>query len=104
MDRDIYEINRAYLLKARDLALSSGDHRAHYAMGISMDLAAFLRRISLVQLNALAAAEITCFSLRVPASILRQIDSMTTQEGLDPFGRCQLIAGALMREGHENRD
>lgn len=104
MDRDIYEINRAYLLKARELALSNGDHRAHYAMGISMDLAGFLRRVSLAQVNALAAAEISCFAMRIPASVLRQVEFMTTPEGLDPFGKCQIIAGTLMREGHENRE
>jgi hypothetical protein len=102
MDRDIYEINRAFLVKAREFALSHGDHRAHYVMGISMDLAAFLRRISLNQLNVLASADVTCFSLRIPASLLRQVEATTTPEGLDALGKYQLIAGAVRRDSHEN--
>lgn len=102
MDRDIYEINRTFLLKAREFALSHGDHRAHYVMGISMELAAFLRRISLSQIDVLASADVTCFSLRIPASLLRHVEITTSAEGMDALGKYQLIAGAVMRDGHES--
>lgn len=102
MDQDIYELNRTFLLKARECAMAYGDHRAHCLLGISLDLASFLRRISLSQLNALAEANITCFSVRVPASTLRQMESILDDEHLDDFGRCQILVSTLRwkRDAH----
>jgi hypothetical protein len=104
MDRDIYEINRAFLLKAREFAIHHGDHRARYTLGISMELAAFLRRISISQVNVLAEASISCFTIRIPPSTLRQMEFMIQGDHLDDLGRCQILASTLKRENdaHQN--
>lgn len=96
MDLDVQELNRTFLVKAREIAMTQGDHKANIVMGVSMEMAAFLRRISLSQLNALAVSEVSLFSVRIPVSLFRQIESTTSAEGVDQFGNCQIISGALM--------
>lgn len=98
MDRDIHELNRTFLFKAREFAMTHGDDRAHYVMGISRDMAEQLRKLSLVQLNALADSNITCFTLRIPASLLRQLESLTDGGTLGEFGQCQIVASTLKRD------
>ena len=67
-------------------------------------MATFLRRISLSQLNALVVSEVTLFTVRIPASLCRHVESAMSSEGRDPFGTYQIIASVLMGGDSENRN
>jgi len=97
MDLDVYEINRSYLLKAREVALVHGDQKAQFIMGVSPELAAALRGISIHQINALSRSNMTWFNLRVSSSLVRQIDAMSLDGELDEFGRCQVLESVLRK-------
>ena len=97
MDLDVYEINRSYLLKAREVALVHGDQKAQFILGVSPQLAAALRGISIHQINALSRSNMTCFNLRITPSLVPQLDALSLDGELDEFGYCQILESALRK-------
>jgi flagellar transcriptional activator FlhD len=91
MDRDLYELNLTYLLKARELLLSGQEHKAYVTMGLSRDAAAQLKRLPISRLKELAASNVLCFSMRVPPQYWKDLAEWHEEAPLSESLRVQLL-------------
>lgn len=96
MDQDIRELNRTYLLKAREYAMSGEEHKARFIMGISGESLNTLKRLSIRQVNQLADSDLMCFHMRYPASALKSMERIGNGEGIDDLTRYQLLSSLVV--------
>jgi hypothetical protein len=82
MDHDIAELNRLFMLKVREYAHSGLEHKARYLLGVPPDVIHLIKNLSLTQIQNLANTNISCFSWRIPPSLLKelQIDGYSARE------------------------
>jgi hypothetical protein len=82
MDKDITELNRLFMLKIREYAHLGEEHKARYLLGASSDVIHLIKNLSISQIQALADSNATSFSLRIPASLLKefQFDGYSERE------------------------
>lgn len=99
MDSDLYELNLIFLQKAREWLASGQDHKAQVLLGLNAEAAAWLRRLPIGRLQALAASNLLSYTLRVPPQVLKELAEAEAMS--DPV-RWQFLASAIRDSSHDD--
>jgi hypothetical protein len=102
MDQDIRELNRTYLLKAREYAISGDSDKARFLLGMPVEASRILEKMSIRQINRLAETDLVCFDFRIQPNTLRNFEEIAEEGPMDELKKCQLLASIATRRIDEN--
>ena len=102
MDQDIRELNRTYLLKAREYAIAGDSDKARFVLGIPAEASRILEKMTIGQITRLAESDLVCFDLRIQPNTLRIFGDMSEESPMDELRKCQLLASIATRRIDEN--
>jgi Flagellar transcriptional activator (FlhD) len=99
MDNDIAELNRLFMLKVREFAHSGQEHKARYLLGVPPDVIHLIKHLTLTQIQNLAGTNISCFSWRIPPSLLKELQVDGYNERESQTYKTHLMASVTQHRG-----
>ena len=87
LNDDLYDLNLAYLMAARDICAAEDPIAARVRLGLRSEVSKRLARLSVAELKAIARAGVLCFEPRFPACFwsetpLQHLDAAAIHAGL----------------------